>query len=110
MYLVNLVSVPQDPDAALTNKVLPEQEGSPLARVLLLAARNREEGQEDDGRFLSGDYSVPFPAELVTVRNCFYFFFSMARQPLGGLCLLIFLGFAITHFRHTTLGRTSLDE
>ena len=81
MYLVNLVSVPQDPDAALTNKVLPEQEGSPLARVLLLAARNREEGQEDDGRFLSGDYSVPFPAELVTVRNCFYFFFLWLDSP-----------------------------
>jgi hypothetical protein len=32
------------------------------------------------------------------------------RQPLGGLGLLIFRGFAITHFRHTTLGRTPLDE
>jgi hypothetical protein len=37
-------------------------------------------------------------------------FFPMARQPLGGLGLLIFRGFAITHFRHTTLGRTPLDE
>jgi hypothetical protein len=34
----------------------------------------------------------------------------MVRQPLGGLGLLIFRGFAITHFRHTTLGRTPLDE
>jgi hypothetical protein len=34
----------------------------------------------------------------------------MAGQPLGGLGLLIVRGFAITHFRHTTLGRTPLDE
>jgi hypothetical protein len=34
----------------------------------------------------------------------------MARQPLGGLDRLIFRGFTITHFRHTTLGRTPLDE
>jgi hypothetical protein len=34
----------------------------------------------------------------------------MARQPLRGLGRLIFRGFAITHFRHTTLGRTPLDE
>jgi hypothetical protein len=33
----------------------------------------------------------------------------MARQPLGGLGLLIFQGFTIT-LRHTTLGRTPLDE
>jgi hypothetical protein len=39
-----------------------------------------------------------------------FFFFPMARQPLGGLGLLISRGFAITHFRHTTLGRTPLDE
>jgi hypothetical protein len=37
-------------------------------------------------------------------------FFQKARQPLGGLGRLIFLGFMITHFRHTTLGRTPLDE
>jgi hypothetical protein len=30
--------------------------------------------------------------------------FSMARQPVAGR------GFTITHFRHTTLGRTPLDE
>jgi hypothetical protein len=48
-YLVNLVSVPQDPDAALTNnKVLPEQGGSPLTRLLMLVARNGEE--EDEGK------------------------------------------------------------
>jgi hypothetical protein len=34
----------------------------------------------------------------------------MARQHLGGQGLLIFWGFAITHFRHATLGRTPLDE
>jgi hypothetical protein len=34
----------------------------------------------------------------------------MARQPLGGLCRLIFRGFTITLFRHPTLGRTPLDE
>jgi hypothetical protein len=36
--------------------------------------------------------------------------FSIARQPLGGLGRLIIRGFTITHFRHTTLGRTPLDE
>ena len=36
-------------------------------------------------------------------------FFSMARQPLGGLGRLIFGGFMIT-FRHITLGRTPLEE
>jgi hypothetical protein len=34
----------------------------------------------------------------------------MARQPLGGLGRLIFRGFTITQFRHTTLGRIPLDE
>jgi hypothetical protein len=34
----------------------------------------------------------------------------MARQSLRGLGRLIFRGFMITHFRHTTLGRTPLDE
>jgi hypothetical protein len=34
----------------------------------------------------------------------------MARQPVGGLGRLIFPGFTITHIRHTTLGRTPLDE
>jgi hypothetical protein len=35
----------------------------------------------------------------------------MARQPLFGcLGLLIFRGFTITLFRHTTVGRTPLDE
>jgi hypothetical protein len=49
-YLVNLVSVPQDPDAALTNnKVLPEQGGSPLASLLMLVANGEE---EDQGRVL----------------------------------------------------------
>jgi hypothetical protein len=33
----------------------------------------------------------------------------MARQPLGGLGRLIIRGFTIT-LRHTTLGRTPLDE
>ena len=40
----------------------------------------------------------------------FYLFFPMARQPLGGLGLLIFRGFAITHFRNATLGKTPLYE
>jgi hypothetical protein len=34
----------------------------------------------------------------------------MARQPLGGLGRLIFRGFTFTLFRHTTFGRTPLDE
>jgi hypothetical protein len=38
-------------------------------------------------------------------------FFPMARQPLGGQGRLIFGGFTITlSFRHTTLGRSLLDE
>ena len=37
-------------------------------------------------------------------------FFPMARQPLGCLGRLIFRGFTITQFRHTTFGRTPLDE
>jgi hypothetical protein len=36
-------------------------------------------------------------------------FFSMARQPLGGLGRLIFRGFTIT-LRQTTVGRTPLHE
>jgi hypothetical protein len=38
------------------------------------------------------------------------YFFSMASQPLGGLGLLSFRGFTITHIRHTTLCRTPLDK
>jgi hypothetical protein len=38
------------------------------------------------------------------------FIFPMAQQPLGGLGRLIFRGFTITLSRHTTLGRTPLDE
>jgi hypothetical protein len=34
----------------------------------------------------------------------------MAWQPLGALGRLIFRGFTITLFRHTTFGRTPLDE
>ena len=36
-------------------------------------------------------------------------FFLRARQPLGGLGRLIFRGLSIT-LRHTTLGKTPLDE
>jgi hypothetical protein len=36
-------------------------------------------------------------------------FLSMAQQPLGGLGRLIFRGFTIT-LRHTTVGRTPLEE
>ena len=67
MYLVNLMSVPQDP--SFSNKVLPEQEGSPLARLLLLASKKKEDGEENYARFVSGDYSVLFPAELKTAWN-----------------------------------------
>jgi hypothetical protein len=56
MYLVNLMSVPQNPEPSLTNEVLPEQEGSPLARLLLMASRKREDGEGDDAPFVSGDY------------------------------------------------------
>jgi hypothetical protein len=37
-------------------------------------------------------------------------FFPMARQPLAGLDRLIFRGFTISLFKHTTLGRTPLGE
>jgi hypothetical protein len=52
-YLVNLLSVPQDPDMALTNnKVLPEQGGSVLTSLLMLAARNRNDEEEEEGEDL----------------------------------------------------------
>jgi hypothetical protein len=52
-YLVNLLSVPQDPDMALTNnKVLPEQGGSVLTSLLLLAAKNSAEEEEEEGEDL----------------------------------------------------------
>jgi hypothetical protein len=37
-------------------------------------------------------------------------FYPMARQPLGGLGRLIFFEVSRSHFRHTTIGRTPLDE
>jgi hypothetical protein len=53
--MVKLVSVAQDPDAALTNnKVLAEQGGSPLTSLLLLAAKNNEE-EEGENCFVSTD-------------------------------------------------------
>jgi hypothetical protein len=45
-----------------------------------------------------------------TPSNLFAHFFFKARQPLGGPGRLVYRGFAITHFRHTTVGRTPLDE
>jgi hypothetical protein len=39
-----------------------------------------------------------------------YFFFQWLDSPLGGLGLVILRRFTITHFRHTALGRTPLDE
>jgi hypothetical protein len=40
----------------------------------------------------------------------YLFSFLMARPPLGDLGCLIFRGFTITVFRHTTVGRIPLDE
>jgi hypothetical protein len=49
--------------------------------------------------------------EYISARHVLmHTYFFMARQPLGGLGRLIFRGFTITLFRHTTLGRTPLDE
>jgi hypothetical protein len=45
----------------------------------------------------------------ITIRRV-ALFFPMARQPLEGLGLLTVRGFTITHFKHTTIGRTPLDE
>jgi hypothetical protein len=42
--------------------------------------------------------------------STFIIFFPMAQQPLGGLGLIFFPFFLWSHFRHTTLGRTPLDE
>jgi hypothetical protein len=47
---------------------------------------------------------------LCSFSPLFFFSSSMARQPLRGLGRLIFRGFTITLFRHTTFGRTPLDE
>jgi hypothetical protein len=56
----------------------------------------------------------PSTRQFSDMNTCFHcqvrILFPMARQTLGGLGLLIFRRFAITHFRHTTLGRTPLDE
>jgi hypothetical protein len=49
-----------------------------------------------------------YPCKILRTNQVF--FFSMARQPLGGLGRLIFRGYTITNFRHNTLGRTPLDE
>jgi hypothetical protein len=46
----------------------------------------------------------------LALQDVLTFFFPMIRQPLGGLGRLIFRGFTITHIRHTTVGRTPLDE
>jgi hypothetical protein len=48
------------------------------------------------------------------LSNCIWttdIFFSMARQPYMGLGLLVSSRFhGHTHLRHTTVGRTPLDE
>jgi hypothetical protein len=52
-------------------------------------------------------YSPELRVYLLLISDiviCFFF------QYLGGLGLLVFRGLAITHFRHTTVGRTPLDE
>jgi hypothetical protein len=49
---------------------------------------------------------TPYHSILMMLYNLFL----MARQPLGGLGRLIFRGFTITLFIHTTFGRTPLDE
>jgi hypothetical protein len=46
------------------------------------------------------------PAHLILL----YSSSSNGSTPLGGLGRLIFRGFTITLFRHTTFGRTPLDE
>jgi hypothetical protein len=46
----------------------------------------------------------------LSLKNVGSLFFQWLDSPLGGLGRLIFRGFTITHFRHTTLGRTPLDE
>jgi hypothetical protein len=54
---------------------------------------------------------IPSMKLLYLVFLVFFFVFvlPMARQPLGGLGLVILRRFTIT-LRHTTLGRTPLDE
>jgi hypothetical protein len=41
--------------------------------------------------------------KITETITTFCFFFPMALQPLGGLGRLIFRGFTITLFRHTTI-------
>jgi hypothetical protein len=48
--------------------------------------------------------------DVVPVPCIYIYIFPMSRQPLGGLGRLIFHGFTITDCRHTTIGRTPLDE
>jgi hypothetical protein len=45
-----------------------------------------------------------------TNNTSFFLFPPCGSTAPRGLGLLIFRGFTITHFRHTTLGRTPLDE
>jgi hypothetical protein len=53
------------------------------------------------------------PLIMTTFSNCkhMYIFFSMSRQPYMGLGLLVSSRFhGHTQLRHTTVGRTPLDE
>jgi hypothetical protein len=65
----------------------------------------------------SRDISHVKPVRIVEVSNrepeilCGGFcFLQWLDSPLGGLGRLIFRGFTVTRFRHTTFGRTPLDE
>jgi hypothetical protein len=52
-----------------------------------------------------------YPVPRLRMIGAVPFFFSMARQPYMGLGLLVSSWFqGHTHFRHTTVGRTPLDE
>jgi hypothetical protein len=53
----------------------------------------------------------PTGYRIITNRMWSFFFFPMARQPHMGLGLLVSSRFHDhTHLRHTTVGRTPLDE
>jgi hypothetical protein len=70
--------------------------------------KSDESSPQPANEFLQRSFSYHLHVGL---PNCLVslVFFSMARQPLGGLGRLSFRSFTIT-FRHTTLGRTPLDE
>jgi hypothetical protein len=63
------------------------------------------------GKTRIGEKPIPDFEIYLNYTQTLFFFFCMARQPYMGLGLLVSSRFHDhTHLRHTTLGRTPLDE